>query len=110
MLKNVTKGKKIDSKVLFLKGVMAKSLGAISQNPSYTLLIETRFGIHTFLVSRPIDIAIVDKKGKVVKIKERLKPNRLFFWNPKYSFVLEIPAGGVKNLSLEIGNILRFSL
>lgn len=55
------------------------------------VLINTRWGIHTFGVNFPIDIIILDKDNRVVKIKKDLKPNRIFLWNPKFARVLELP-------------------
>lgn len=110
MLENATKGKKLNIKLLVLKKLLDKSLGAIAKSPSEALLIETRLGIHTFFVKRPLDIIVLDNNGKIVKMKEDLRPNNLFFWNPKYRYILELPSGSIKTLSLELGNILRFDL
>lgn len=107
MLENVTKGKKLDIEVIFLRGLKEKSLGVIDKNGSSAFLLKTRFGIHTFFVRVPLDIILLSDKGKVIKIKQNMEPNRVFFWNPKYSFVLEAPAGCVKKLDLEIGNMVE---
>lgn len=110
MLENLSKGKRLNIPVILLKGLKDKSLGAIGKDIGSAFLIETRFGIHSFLLNRPLDILILDRSGKVVKIKRKLSPNRLFFWNPKYSFVLETPEGVIDKLDIEKGNIVRFSL
>src|SRR3989338_2091182 len=110
MLENLTKGKRSNVKVVFLKGLKEKSLGAINKNSDAVFLIETRFGIHTFFMYHLLDIVVLDRKGKIVKVRESLKPNRLFFWNPRYSYIIEAPAGLIKELELDLGNILRFSL
>src|SRR3989338_2025113 len=64
----------------------------------------------TFFMYRLLDIVVLDRKGKIVKVRESLKPNRLFFWHPRYSYIIEAPAGLIKELKLDLGNILRFSL
>lgn len=110
MLENVTKGKKINIEVVFLKGVKEKSLGAIDKNPLTAFLMQTRFGIHTFFMKRSLDIIVLSSKGKVIKMRENIKPNRIFIWNPKYSYVIEAPSGSIRRLDLELENILRFNL
>lgn len=110
MLENVTKGKKVNIEVIFLKGIKEKSLGAIDKNPSAAFLMQTRFGIHTFFMKRPLDIIVLSSKGKIIKMREDMKPNRIFIWNPKYSYIIEAPSGSIRKLDLKLENILRFSL
>ncbi len=72
------------------------------------LLFKTRFGIHTLLLKRPIDILILDDKLKVVDLQQNLEPNHFFFWNPKYQWVLELPLGSIKISQTELGDQLNF--
>lgn len=72
------------------KGLKDRLFGMLLKENQYGLLIKTHFGIHTFFMKFPIDVYILDKNLKVVKFKKNLKPNHLFFWNPKYSLVLEL--------------------
>lgn len=67
-----------------------KALGLMFRNPPIPLYFETRFGIHTFFVKAPIFVYILDKNSHVVSVK-RVNPWRVYFWNPKYSRVLELP-------------------
>src|SRR5258708_9244631 len=61
------------------------------------LLFKTRFGIHTFLLQKPIDVVVLDDGYKVVKLRKDLLPNSFFFWNPKYQWLLELTAGSIKS-------------
>jgi uncharacterized membrane protein (UPF0127 family) len=61
------------------------------------LYFETRWGIHTFYVKEPIDVLILDEENRVQVIKRNLKPWRLFFWNPKYGRIVELPKNSMKN-------------
>lgn len=74
--------------------------GLIGQKKIEPLFFQTRWGIHTFGVKKPIDVIILDDNHTVVAIKQNLKPNRIFFWNPKYQNVLELP---INVYNLEIG-------
>lgn len=72
----------------------------IKSNPA-NLLFKTRFGIHTFFLKEPIDVLILNKEFKIVKAKQALKPNRFFFWSPKYSYVIELKEGLIKKFKLK---------
>jgi len=91
--------------------------GLLGTKKPEAILIRTRFGIHTFGLSYPIDIVILDKRNIVKTIKTKLMPNRLFFWNPMYDKVIELPEGTVekerikarnkfKDYSFSVGGIL----
>lgn len=53
------------------------------------IYFETRLGIHTFGMTKPIDVFILNKENEVIKIGRNIKPGRIFIWNPKYYKVLE---------------------
>ena len=80
--------------------------GLLNPKNPCSLLFETRFGIHTFFLKQNIDILVLNNNLKVVKIKKSLKPNRLFFWNPSYNLVLELPFGVIKKSGTKIGDQL----
>lgn len=90
-------------KVKRLTGLWSKSIGLIGQKNITPVYFNTRFGIHTFGVMSPIDILILDKWGRVVKMKSNLKPNRLFFWPLAYDYVVELPAGEIKKQKFCLG-------
>lgn len=110
MLTNKTLNLSVNLQVVELKSFKEKSLGAIFSKKSAALFFNTRFGIHTFFMKHPLDIIVFDKKGEVVKFKENLAPNSFFFWDFKYSNVLELPFGIIKKLKLKKGHILIFNL
>lgn len=83
-----------------------KSLGLIINKNTEALFLETRFGIHTFFLKKPIDIVVLSLTYSVVKIKKSLKPNSIFIWNPKYKYVLELPEGRLEKSKTNIGDML----
>lgn len=89
------------------KGIKEKVIGLLRTNSAHNLLINTRFGIHTFGMKFPIDIVIIDRKNKVVKLKEHLLPNKIFFWFPFFSRVLELPSGTIKKRKIKLGEYLH---
>lgn len=69
-----------------------KQKGLIGSNGEEALFFETRWGIHTFDMSFDINVAVLDNKNIIVKLRKNMKPNGFFFWNPKYNKVIEIPS------------------
>lgn len=95
-------------KVREVRGVN-KVLGLINAQKPENLLIKTRFGIHTFGLRLPIDVIVLNNKNRVVKLKESLKPNNIFIWNPKHDTVVELPASSIKKLHITLGASIRFT-
>lgn len=88
------------------KSLREKTLGLIGKKPITPLYFETRWGIHTFGVKAPIDVAILDKDERIVCLKENLKPNRVFLWKPTYKRVIELPYGTIKKKKLKLNELV----
>lgn len=86
-----------------------KIKGLLGTNQPYALLLKTRWGIHTFGMHYAIDVIILDKTNKIVNLKQNLKPNQVFVWNPKYDTVLELPEGYIREKKLKIGEKVSFT-
>lgn len=99
----------ITIKVKKADSLKERVVGLIGQKSAHGLLIETRFGIHTCGLDFPIDVIVLDKHEKVVKLKKKLQPFRLFFWNPSYDRVVELPDGWVEEKGIEIGSKINAS-
>ncbi len=80
-------------------------LGLLKKSNSGPLLFKTRFGIHTFGLKKEIDVIVLNLDKRVVKFAT-VKPNRLFFWNPKYNLILEFPKGGIKKNRIKINDLI----
>lgn len=94
------KGKIICKDLKIAKSLLDRIFGLLIKSNPRSMLFKTRFGIHTFFLKEPIDVAVLDGNSKVVKIKQNLKPNRLYFWNPLNPWVLELPQGSIKKFNL----------
>ena len=97
-------------KVKRLKTFWEKSVGLIGKKKITPIYFETRFGIHTFGMLSPIDVVILDKGGKVVKLAENLAPFRVFLWSPRYYRVLELPGGFAVREKIFVGDKLGFTV
>lgn len=101
---NRTRSVVLSENVKEAKTYQEKKLGLLGSDGRTGLYIQTRWGIHTFGMKFPIDVLILDEKNRVVKYKRNLKPNRVFFWNPRYSRVIEIPTSLIQEGTIEIGD------
>lgn len=84
--------------------------GLIATNEPEAILIQTRFGIHTFGLKFPIDIVVIDRENIVQSTKYSFKPNGIFLWSPKYDRVLELPVGTLKEKGIKKGEKLTLIL
>lgn len=92
--------------VKFLRTDWEKTKGLVGAKTIYPVTFTTRWGIHTFGVLSPIDVLILDDNNKVMTCIKNLTPNRLFFWNPKYEIIVELPAGTIARKHIAIGDQL----
>lgn len=91
------------------KTFLESTIGLIGASKPYPLLLQTRFGIHTFGVRFPLDILILDDTYRVVVIKKSLRPNHIFIWPPKWQWILELPQGTIERKKLHVGEQISLS-
>ena len=103
---NQTKNTVIAKNVIVPKSLLDQTVGLLRYKTPTAMLLKTRFGIHTLDMRYPIDVLILDKQNKVEVMKENLKPNRIFLWNPKYDTILELPSGAIKRTKTQIGDLI----
>jgi hypothetical protein len=108
VIKNKTR-KTIISENYLNKNALGKIKGLIGNKTPEAIILKTRFGIHTFLLRFPIDVIIIDKNNKVRKLKKKLAPNKVFFWNIKFDTVIELPGGAIEKSKTQTGDILQLS-
>jgi len=95
-LYNYSQDKILNKHLKIANSVMDNIKGLIFAKPNQSLLIKTRWGIHTFMMKFALTVLICtfDKKQKffkVKKIKKNLKPWRIFFYNIRYAYIFELP-------------------
>ncbi|MGC9603549.1 MAG: DUF192 domain-containing protein [Minisyncoccia bacterium] len=108
-VKNRTRGVILCEGVLVAKTFNDKANGLSGKDAPAAIFFKTRWGIHTFGVKFPIDCVITDNNFEIKGLEENLKPNRFFFWQPKYKNVLELPAGTISKTGTRVGDILEMS-
>ena len=83
-----------------------KIIGLLNATTPSALFFKTRFGIHTFGMRFPIDCAVLDDTFTVRAMREQMNPNKGFFWNPRFSNVVELPSGTLSRTGTEPGDVL----
>ncbi|OGE31860.1 hypothetical protein A2631_01905 [Candidatus Daviesbacteria bacterium RIFCSPHIGHO2_01_FULL_44_29] len=104
---NLTKKTTVTTDAKEALGFWDRMLGLLNNKNPRSLIFYTRFGIHTFGLDQPLDVLVLDKGFRVVQLKENLKPNRLFFWNPRYLMVVELPINSIRLSKTSLGNQLK---
>jgi len=94
-------------KVNQAKTLWQKVIGLIGSTKPYSLFFKTRWGIHTFGMRFPLDILILDERQCAVKLKESLKPNHVFFWNPRFNQVVELPENTIHKRKIQVGEKIK---
>lgn len=100
ILKIKETGKIITKDLKIADSFINRMLGLLIKSNPRSLLFKTRFGIHTLFLNEPIDVLILNKNFKIIKIKSDVKPNNLIFWNPVYPYVIELPYGTIMKFNL----------
>lgn len=100
----------MEIKVRKLSGFLEACVGLLGAKEPQAVYFKTRWGIHTFFMKFPIDVLILDDKGKVRKMKENLKPYRIFIWNPIFSHVLELPSGTIKSRNINVDSLIKLEI
>jgi uncharacterized membrane protein (UPF0127 family) len=106
---NTTRNTVVTDEAKIASNLLDKSLGLLDKRNPRSLLFNTRFGVHTVGLRLPIDLIILDKKNRVVELKENCLPNNFIFWNPIYGKVLELPLGTIRKSKTKKGDILIFT-
>lgn len=102
---NISRNTILSENLKQAKTLVDKTFGLhIKQNPR-SLLLKTRFGVHTFFLKGKIDIIVLNSSSKVVKAKT-VSPNTVFIYNPLYSYVLELPFKTIKKSKTRVGDQL----
>ncbi len=108
IVRNKTKNTILAKNLKVAKSPIDKFLGLLKKSNPESLLFNTRFGIHTLFLKKPLDIIILNSQD-VVEKTATVFPNKFFLYNPKNYKVLELPQGTIKRTKTKIGDRLSFS-
>lgn len=106
---NRTRKTILAEKIVIPTSLMEQTIGLLKYKAPTAMLLKTRFGIHTLDMRYEIDVLVLNKENHVAQLKENLKPNRIFVWNPKYHTILELPPGTIKQTKTKKGDLIQFN-
>ena len=89
----------------FLRRVVGL-LGRRSLGHKAGLWIVPSSGVHTFGMMFAIDVLMLDRQMRVIRVHENLQPNRVGGICRASHSALEIPAGSIKAQHLAVGDLL----
>ncbi len=104
VLKNLTTKKVITRKAKIASTFTDRLFGLINPQNPRIMIFHTHFGIHTFFMTKSIDVLVIDNSGNVVKLKKHLKPFYFFLYHPKYSTVIEMPENTIDKFQIRIND------
>jgi uncharacterized membrane protein (UPF0127 family) len=87
----------------FIKRVVGL-LNRSSMRPGEGLLLDNCHGIHTLGMRFPIDVVFLDRGLRVLRLAHRVPPFRIGPAAKGAVYVLELPAGTLKETQTEIGD------
>jgi uncharacterized membrane protein (UPF0127 family) len=83
-------------------------LGRTAFEPGEGIYIVPCKMVHMFGMKFPIDLAFLDREGKVLAIQHGLRPNRLSRLVFRADGILELPEGTLQRTGTEVGDAIAF--
>ncbi len=114
MITNKTKKNKIVSKVKLCRSLISKGLGLMfrfdlrDKGLVFVFDSEKRRQLHMFFVFMPIDVIFLDRKKKIVEIKEDFFPFHIYSPKQKAQYIIELPWMTVREKKIKIGDVISW--
>ena len=89
-----------------MKGLLGRSKSQFRAGKGLWLVPAN--SIHTIGMAFPIDVAYLDKKGRVIHMYHSLPPFRVAAIKFKTHSILELPTGTLARTRTEVGDIFEF--
>lgn len=108
---NLTRGTVIAERCRVASSLRERVVGLLATPevlPGEGLLIERTASIHMFFMRYPIDVAFVDRNGRVARIASRLRPWRVIWWARGARDCIELRAGALDGTGTQQGDQLTF--
>ena len=102
-----TLGEKIEAADTWVSRLVGL-LGTRALAPTHGLWLKPCGGVHTLGMRYPIDVVFLDKESRVKKVASRLRPYRFCLARPGVSSALELPAGTLDEVDVQLGDSLVF--
>lgn len=104
---NTTRGRQLGDRVILADWFWPRLRGLIARpriEPGEGLLIVPCRGVHMYMMTYPIDVALIDKEGVVVALYRELAPGTRTGWHAGARQALEVPAGTLAETHTALGD------
>jgi uncharacterized membrane protein (UPF0127 family) len=104
---NTTRGRELGDRVILADWFWPRLRGLILRpriESGEGLLIVPSHGVHMFLMTYPIDVALIDRDGLVVGLYRELPPGGRTRWHAGARQVLEVPVGKLAETQTVVGD------
>lgn len=94
------------------RGFVARGIGLMGRSElpdGEGLWIEPCGSIHMFFMRFPLDVAFVDREGRVVRVCRGIRPWRMTLPVRRARAAVELPAGTLGRHGVDVGEVLRLS-
>ena len=113
IIKNLTKNVIIGKNAEFCTSSFSKARGLMfSKKPKILIFIfkkEKIVPLHMFFVFFPIDALFLDKRKRIIEIKDNFMPFKYYKPKNKSMYIIELPAGAIKKTKTQIKDKISFS-
>ena len=108
MIHNITQQTTVSFKTLYLNSFISRARGMIFRHFSTFdgVLFENCNTVHTFFISRKLDVLFIDDLQRICSLRERVSPWRPLLRDPNAVKVIELPPGTIANTNCTTGDIL----
>lgn len=104
---NTTRGSELGDRVMLADWFWPRLRGLIARpriESGEGLWIVPCRGVHMYMMTYPIDVALIDKQGVVVALYRELAPGTRTRWHAGARQALEVPAGTLAETHTELGD------
>lgn len=104
---NTTRGRELGDRVALADWFWPRLRGLIARprlEEGEGLLIVPCRGVHMYLMTYPIDVALIDREGVVVALYRELAPGTRTRWHAEARQALELPVGTLAATNTVVGD------
>ena len=110
---NSTRGRELGGRVILADWFWPRLRGLIARpriEPGEGLMIVPCRGVHMYLMTYPIDVALMNRDGEVVAMYRELAPGARTHWHGDAHHALEVPAGMLAETHTTLGDRIAWGM